>query len=245
MWLILCETNDLAALWVYEGLRDRGFTPLEMVRADTLIYGITWEHRLGSDNVTIDIKLSDGRRINNREIWGVINRLLYVPNENLTFIHPSERNYIMHELTTFFISWLYALPKPVLNRPTPQGLSGYSRHISEWVWLAAQAGLPTPDYVYSDNDCLDVDSGYLSSAYNVFVVGNQFVGELTPPNLQRGCLRLAELSKTALLGIKFAIGPYDTWTFAGATPFPDLRLGGQALLDTLAMVLVNKLELNE
>ncbi len=245
MWLILCETNDLAALWVYEGLRDRGFTPLEMVNVDALNYGITWEHRLGSDNVTIDIKLSDGRRINNREIQGVINRLQNVPNENLILFHPSDRNYVIHELIAFFVSWLYALPKPVLNRPTPQGLSGYSRHISEWIWLAAQAGLPTPNYVYSDNDFLDIDSGYLSSVHNVFVVGNHFVGELTPPNLQKACLRLAELSKTALLGIKFAIGPNDTWTFAGATPFPDIRLGGQALLDTFAMVLINKLKLDE
>lgn len=243
MWLILCETNDLAALWVYEGLRDKGFNPLELVRADALLHGISWEHRLGPDDkVTIDIRLPDGRRINNREIQGVINRLLSVPNENRTFIHASEENYFINEMTAFFLSWLYALPKPVLNRPTPQGLSGYARHISEWIWLAAQAGLPTPDYVYSDNGHVAIDSGYLTSTVHVFVIGNQFVGNMAPVNIRKGCLRLAELSRTELLGITFVIGPNDRWTFAGATPTPDLIMGGQLLLNTLAAVLMNKLE---
>jgi hypothetical protein len=56
------------------------------------------------------------------------------------------------ELTAFFLSWLYALALPVINRPTPQGLAGQRRQRSEWLWLAAHAGLPMPRYRQTSQD---------------------------------------------------------------------------------------------
>ena len=53
-------------------------------------------------------------------------------------------------------------------------------------------------------------------------------------HIRQGCRRLAELSHTALLGVEFTTSSAGPWTFAGATPMPDLRLGGEALLDALA-----------
>jgi hypothetical protein len=41
-----------------------------------------------------------------------------------------------------------------------------------------------------------------------------------------------------LLGIDFAMSAVGApWEFAGATPLPDLRLGGEPLLDALTMAL--------
>jgi hypothetical protein len=68
----------------------------------------------------------------------------------------------------------------------------------------------------------------------VFVVADQVVGATLPRHIHHGCQRLAELSHTAMLGIEFAVGSAGPWTFAGATPMPDLRLGGETLLDALA-----------
>jgi hypothetical protein len=68
----------------------------------------------------------------------------------------------------------------------------------------------------------------------VFVVAGQVVGAILPRHIHHGCRHLAELSHTALLGIKFATGSAGLWTFVGATPMPDLQLGGEALLDALA-----------
>jgi hypothetical protein len=52
-----------------------------------------------------------------------------------------------------------------------------------------------------------------------------------------GCARLAQLSATDLLGIDFNLTWTGDWVFRNATPQPDLRLGGEALLDALAIAL--------
>jgi hypothetical protein len=65
-------------------------------------------------------------------------------------------------------------------------------------------------------------------------------GELPSQELYPGCLRLSKLSGTALLGINFISAQDGTRLFANANPMPDLRIGGQKLLDALATLLSNK-----
>lgn len=251
MWLVLCASNDISALWAYRGLAARGLTPLELVSAEMLAYSVHWEHRLGADGVSIDITLADGRRIRSENTRGVLNRLLSVSSEHLLLANPADRDYATQELTAFFMSWLYALPQPVLNRPTPRGLSGQWRHVSEWIWLASKAGLPTPDYRQTSRDRVDgmgIERGLVpigTPVSTVIVVEGNIVGSPLPAEIQEGCRRLAELSGTELLGVEFAAGSTGLWTFAGATPLPDLRLGGQVLLDIMASVLRGELEENE
>ena len=71
----------------------------------------------------------------------------------------------------------------------------------------------------------------------VFVVKGHVIGPGAPPDILRGCQQLAALARIGLLGVEFASGSAGPWTFVGATPLPDLHLGGQALLDTLASVM--------
>lgn len=244
MWLILCGSNDVSALWAYQGLKTRGLEPLELVSTEMLAYSLRWEHRLKESGINTKITLADGRIISNDNIQGVLNRLLAVPSEHLYMASESDRNYAIQELTAFFMSWLYALPQPVLNLPTPQGLSGQWRHLSEWAKLAAKAGLPTPIYQQSSHDPIQ-EIGCektLMPASTVIVVGGYVVGASAPPEIVRGCQRLAKVSNTALLGIEFTHTFASGWTFKSATPFPDLRLGGSALLDVLALVLQGKWE---
>jgi len=67
------------------------------------------------------------------------------------------------------------------------------------------------------------------------VLGDRVFGPSFPPEIRAACLRLAQLSKTTLLGIEFtASASGNVWTFAGATPMPDLRMGGEPLLNALA-----------
>jgi hypothetical protein len=242
MWLVLCASSDVSALWAYQGLKARGLTPLELVSAEMLAYSLRWEQRLGSDGSSLEITLADGRTISDVTTRGVLNRLMSVPPEHLLAAHPNDRDYATQELTAFYMSWLYALPQPVLNRPAPQGLSGQWRHVSEWVWLASKAGLPTSEYRQSSHDHLD-EMGVerrlvpVGTPVNVvIVVAGHVVGAPAPTDILRGCQRLAELAGTELLGIEFAPGSAGDWTFAGATPVPDLRLGGQPLLDVLTCV---------
>jgi hypothetical protein len=242
MWLVLCPSTDVAALWAYEGLKSRGLTPLELVCAEELACSLQWNHRVSSSGTRTNIALADGRTITHDAVRGVLNRLAYLPQEHLALGDSSDRDYAQQELTAFYLSWLYAMPRPMLNVPTAQGLCGAWRHISEWVWLAGKAGLPTIPYRQSSFDRSNEEQarGNLTSAQvlknTVFVVNEQVVGASPPEHIMEGCRRLAELSGTGLLAIEFMADETSSWTFAGATSLPDLRLGGDPLLDLMASV---------
>jgi len=243
MWLVLCPSNDLPALWAFQGLKARGLEPLELVTAESFNLGVRWEHRIGTERVSFTATLTDGRRIRNSDVGGVLNRLTYVPVDSLALFQPADREYVQQELQSFFLGWLAALSGPVINRPTPWGLSGQWRHVSEWIALAERAGLPVPPYRLSTRD-LSEAAGWPMRAVpggtpllTLIVLGGAVLGSPVPQEVAVGCMRLAELAETALLGVEFAPGADGRWIFVGATPQPDLRLGGEALLDVLVKAL--------
>lgn len=247
MWLVLCELNDASAIWAYQGLKSLGLEPIELLSAEMLAYSFQWEHRLGDNTPSIKIMLYDGRTISSDTISGVLNRLQTIPIGHLR-ANPADRDYASQELFAFFMSWIFSLPQQVLNRPTSQGLSGQWRHASEWVWLATQAGLTTLLYKQTSYDEIDANrlKGTLvpadTSSKMVIVIDGYVIGSNVPPDIAKSCKHLSELSETNLLGIEFIEGSAGSWTFAGATPLPDLRLGGQDLLNVLATVLRKKKE---
>lgn len=244
MWLVLCNSDDLPALWAYQGLKQRGLVPLEIISAEMLAYSLQWEHRLGNEDASVSFTLGDGRVIQSNQVRGVLNRILSVPTEHLSLAGRADQEYAAQELTAFFMSWIYALSSPVLNYPTSQGLSGQWRHISEWLWLAGRAGLPTLTYrqnSYNTVNPLSTQDQHFPSGTpvnTVFVVDEQVIG--ISNSLQAGCKRLAELAKTPLLGIDLVRDMAGNWYFSGASPVPDLRLGGGQLLDTLMSILQGK-----
>ncbi len=242
MWLVLCHSGDVAALWLYNGLRQRGLKPLQLVSAEVLACSRLWEHRLAAGHTTVDITLHDGRAIHGDGLRGVVNRLVAVPMDLWRRASPADRAYVLQELTAFYVSWLMALPCPVLNRPSPLGLAGAWRHQSHWVWLAARAGLRTPDYIQSSQNPIDRPGALRRRSpppkvKTVLVIGDRVVGGQPPGALLAGCLELARVSGSGILGVDFADGPEGEWTFVGATPLPDLRLGGEAALDALMIAL--------
>jgi len=213
--------------------------PLELVTDEMLLQRCKWEHRVGTSGVSIKIALADGRIIHNKAVRGTLNRLTHVPLKSLACIPDYE--YATQEYSAFFMSWLSALPEPVLNASVAQGLSGAWRHASEWVSLAAQAGLPTPRYKQTSEDTIDervelrrlLPAGSPTTLF--IVVGDRVVGPPLPGEIRSACCRLAKLAETLLLGIELTQDQAsDSMVFAGATPMPDLRLGGEPLLDALA-----------
>jgi hypothetical protein len=238
MWLLLCSAQDASAIWAHQGLRRRGLLPLELVTGEQLLRSRKWEHRLDASGAHISITLADGRVIDNKSIRGTLNRLAYVPLQGLE--GAPDYDYASQEYSAFFMSWLYTLPAPILNGPVAQGLCGAWRHISEWVSLAAQAGLPTPDYKQTSQDTIDETRSMRKLFPDgtrktvAITVGDRVVGNLLPREIQEGCLRLAELSQTPLLGVEFVRDKSNSLVFAGATNLPDLQLGGEKLLDALA-----------
>ncbi len=50
--------------------------------------------------------------------------------------------YVSAEMTAFLLSWLSGLDCPILNRPTPNCLSGPGWRQEQWIHLAARLGIP-------------------------------------------------------------------------------------------------------
>jgi hypothetical protein len=245
MWLMICSENDSSALWAFQGLQARGLRPFHLVTSEMLTQNAKWEHTVGVGGAQINITLADGRVINNRQLRGVVNRMTHVPLEHLA--GASDYDYAVQEYTALFMSWLNALPDPIFNRVDTQGLSGAWRHASEWVWLATQAGLPTPEYQQTSHDQIDegVELRRLvpetAKTMMAIAVRDRVFGPTLPTTFRKGCAELARISKTPLLGIEFAVKPgTNSLVFAGATPMPDLRLGGEPLLDALAVNLFRR-----
>lgn len=243
MWLVICETSDASALWAYEGLRRRGLAPLELLSPELLACSLRWEHRVGSRGTSLAVTLADGRQLSSEGLRGVLNRVYTVPLAMWRHAAESDRSYVQQELFAFFLSWLHGLPCPVFNRPTAMGLAGAWRSESEWVWLAAKAGLPAPVFRQTSFDRLDESRGDrrlrppTAAVRTVIAVGATTAGAPAPPAIAEGCLRLAGLADTTLLGIDFIEGAAGPWTFAGASPLPELTSGGEAFLDGLAAAL--------
>ena len=243
MFILICAPDDTSALWARDGLVRRGVVPFELIFADSLVTDIGWEHRFEDGRVSTDLMLRDGRRIRNDEVSGVLNRLSILRQSALPLFQPSERYYVAHEFQALLLSWLHSLSVPVINRPTPLGLSGRLRHVSEWIWLASRAGLPNRGYSQSSQDTPQfwdfhvrlVDNG--SPVATVIVANGEVTGATVPPDIQAGCRRLSELSKASLLGIDFVVLEDMSWQFAGVSTSPDLRFGGEPLLDALATAL--------
>ncbi len=243
MWLVLCEPDDASALWAYKGLQARNLNPIRMVTTSDLYFGVQWEHRLGRDGSSFNIKLADSTQIRDKEIRGVLNRIRRPSPENFVLIQPSDLSYVEEELFSFYLSWLHAINGPILNRPTPHGLSGCWHDYSEWLYLAARAGLPVPHFKQSSHDFCEPDHFSISlirqrsQLLSVLVVDGHVTGEAMHPKITAGCRRLSLQTDTSLLGIYFSTEPNGKKIFAGATTHPNLRSGGESFLDHLAKAL--------
>lgn len=243
MWLVLCDANDASAILAYQALRQRGVAPVELITADTLSLAAHWEHRIEADRASVRFRLADGRAFDGDMLGGVLNRLYTVPIAHWRAAPKVDQDYVQQEMIAFFLSWLHALPCPVINRPTPQGLCGQWRPESEWVWLAQEAGLPVAPFRQSSFDRVDELKGEKrlvspgAAIQTVMVIGDDVAGAPAPEPVTEGCRRLARSAGTDLLGVEFIPGAAGPWTFAGANPMPDLRWGGPALIEALCGLL--------
>lgn len=246
MWLILCHEGDLSAQWACAGLRTRGLAPVELITAEMLGPCVRWNHRITMRGSEVEITLSDTQVVRSREISGVLNRLREVPRWGLfQRLEAEDRCYATQELTAFFLSWISALPHPILNPPTPHGLAGRERSRAEWIELALSSGLVTHTYRQSSRtrpDMLTQDATEVSLPHvSELVIGQRSFGP-APTAIADDCRRLAERANTPILGISFAVNQNGAWIFVDANPLPDLKAGGEPALDALSEVLQGKIE---
>jgi hypothetical protein len=239
VWLVLSNANDAAALWAYRGLKARGLHSVEIVWAESLVYSTSIEHRIESNSPLTEIKLADGRVLASASVRGTLNRLYSLPFAHLRAADATDRSYAEQEIYALFLSWLYALPGKTINRAAPQGLCGAWLHQSKLVWLAAQAGLTTN--VYRQGSMIGEETPIPLSnndAQTVIVLGKRTFGFVAPEDVRAACVRLAQMCGAEMLGVDFKVNRRGEYTFAGATPLPDLKIGGEALLDALFEIFV-------
>lgn len=232
--LVLCEEIDLDALWAWRELSALSQARLDLVTSGMLAHALTWSHSVSGHQASVEIGLADGRKIRSDAVSGVLNRLINAPDRP-TPPSAAESEYARQEWSAFFVSWLHALPGPMLNRPRPAGLSGAHRGIAEWTALAVQAGLPVKPCRLP----VATSPAPLGGAPGrSWVIGDTVLG-LASFDLQlaNACRRLATRADCRLLGIDFERDDRGVWRFAGATPFPHLREGGPPLLRALATAL--------
>lgn len=235
MTLILCEPGDLSAAWVAAELQQRGINA-ELLFGSALGAATRWEHRIEGRDASVSITLGDGRTISSDAPLPILNRLSFIPTAQLRATAGADYGYAVQEIYAFYLSWLTAWPGPVLNRPSPLGLAGAYRHPSEWMLLGATAGLPCIPWEQSSED--DPTLVWMPPLFETlaFVVGGEAVlPPVLPPEMAPACAALAALAQTELLGIGFVRSGED-WMMNGATPIPDLSLGGTAVADALARV---------
>ncbi len=261
MWIIFCSASDHAAHWAYRELRRAGLAPLEIVAEDTLAMPLSFEHRIGERGVRTRLELACGLVLDSGTVEGVLNRITSVPARHVHLAAPAERDYALMELNALWASWLRAIPAPVLNRPGPLGLCGAVRHVSEWRSMAAEVGLDPAPYRLADDDpealrspwesVLDPPPGAscsdcglhvgASARTTVLVVGEQAFGKDLPDAVRTGCIALARRAGLGILGADFEVEG-RAWRFCAATPRPDLRQGGAALIGALLETLTAQLE---
>ena len=251
MALVLCDPNDAIAWWAARGLESR-LGPVEVVTSGALANAVRWEHRVGQGSPVAEVILGDGRRVSSREPCGVLNRLTFCPTDRLDAVGGRDRDYAVAEFQALFMSWLQAFPGPMLNRPTSMGLGGHWRHPSAWAVLAGRAGLGMAPYRQSQDDLPEMAAtppAYRTdgrvmppasrSPVTVTVIGQSVIGPPeVPEDILAACRRLAALSGDELLGVDLAPSALDGWQMLAASPTPDLRTGGESVLDALAKELL-------
>jgi hypothetical protein len=184
-------------------------------------------HRVDESGASFEARLPDGRVLASRDVDGVLNRAGFARVGPLRFATETDSAYAREELSALLLSLLECLAAVAVNRPCASGLSGAWRPLAKWTLLAAEAGLPVAPVRLSPRSTWEPPA---PGDARVLVLGGRVFGttEYGPE-----CVRLARLAGTDLLGIDLRRDDGHRAVFAGADPMPDLRLGGDALLDAL------------
>ena len=226
MWIVLCDPGDRSALWAATGLRSRRLSPVEVITPAELVYGPRNEYRIRNGVGDLQVTLGDGRKVDSSRVRGVLNRMTVVPSQHLRHARQADRAYALEEWSALVVSWLASMTN-VINSPHPLGLCGQTRHPSEWAKLAGEAGLDSR-YIHGRL------TGPTTEHSAVVVLDDAAFGPATTGDIGAACVRLASLAGTRLLGLWLSGRDGPAMTLVAATPLPDLRVGGESLLDELA-----------
>lgn len=229
-WLVIASSRDVSARWAYDRLSRLDLAQIEYVTDADLVDAI-WQHEVSDDGCRTILTLSDGRQIDTSQVSGVLNRFTHIPADMVAKVTPDDREYARQELYALVLSWLHSFEGHVLNPPDAMGLCGAWRADAEWAMLAHDVDIPSLPL-----NCGEQGGGWLSypsmaiSPPAVVVIGDDvFSREDIDESISDKCRALTQRANTPILGLYFVDDLLN-----GATPLPDLRAGGDELIESIA-----------
>jgi len=170
-------------------------------------------------NAAASTAVIGGQTVAVDKISGVLTRLSSIPETELPHIVSADRNYVAVEMTAFLLAWLSSLSCTVLNRPSPGCLAGPAWRQAQWVYTAAQLGIPVRPLHQPSTLSTNYSSTFdEDDIITVTVVGERCFG--TDNKIyQTQARQLAAKSKTDLLAAHFS---KSTTEFMGADLWPDI-----------------------
>ena len=240
MFLVVCDIEDVGALWFAGQLRAAGVQTC-LVTSDLLSFARRRSLRIGAVGVEPVIELAYGTTITRPAF--VLNRLTGPPAAAWRWASDTERTYAIAELNAFILGWLTGLDRPVRNRPDPSCLAGPVPHPLLLAAAAGRAGLDcaevpvrhdwgsTPDYLL---EAAARAVGPSAQPVHAVCLDGVILNAPVPPNVAAGAREFATLigAGEALIGVDFLVQD-NIWWFAGMSPLADLRAGGATLVDRL------------
>lgn len=183
------------------------------------------------------IAVVDNKQVSVKEITGVLTRLPYIYDLELSHIVASDRPYVAAEMMAFMVCWLSTLRCPVLNSPSMFCLTGPNWRHEQWVYAAAKAGIPTrpifiKDELTSNNfkhgrypimqDTLSSPPPCSLSCTTITLVGDRCFGSPNDQNIVAKALSLAKMAGTDLLSLSFKYDNTSQFFFVNADLCPSI-----------------------
>ncbi len=216
MLVVMANCQDAAAHTLVE--RWAAYGACLLTPDDLSVAG--WRYHPG--DIQASRAMVAGCPLDARDIGAVITRLPWVFEHDLGHIVPADRAYVAAEMNAFLLSWLTALPCPVLNRPTPTCLSGPYWRQEKWVHIAARLGIPvTP--VRRQSALRMAPAGFPESpeeGVTVTIIGQGHCGPVDPM-LVKQARCLADVAGVDVLSVQFS-GPTPGSCFVSASLWPDI-----------------------
>lgn len=253
-FVVLADPTDEVALWAAAALRRHLGSSVAAVSPADLAFARGFTYSSVAHEQRSRVVLDDGRVLEGRRLRGVLNRLTGVYVEHWRRLGARDATYAEAEMHAAQLAWLHSLGSIVVNPPTPFWLGGTYRRPQQWRATAQRLGLPAPGVRevagslarsgvgvserddprtrYGDPGLSEALSEMSELRRLVVHAGRVFGdGDDQTSTWARALAREAALP---LLGVDVAIDTHGASAVVDVTSQPDLRIGGEALLASIA-----------
>ena len=208
MLLIIASQYDQAACMLAERWKDQDArikTCRDLSTAGWRFYA----DRPHASTIAVGNQAADSSQID-----GVLIRLPWITEQELSHIRYADRLYAAAEMGAFLVAWLSNTAFPVINRPTPSCLMGPSWGREQWIHNAARVGMRVRETGSANMPEGPSETKVAVPCATAAVIGEQCIG-LVAPSLREQARRLAEVARVDLLTVRFS-GPGEDAEFIEA-----------------------------